>query len=113
METRAVASIVTVNYIAQAIAVSYYLSETNPGLDYIVLVVGNSEDLPASLPDSIKWICWDEIVNYSDRMLLASSYTPFELCCVLRGRFHNYLVTKSDYSMWVMIDTDIGIYSSL
>lgn len=113
METRAVASIVTVNYIAQAIAVSYYLSETNPGLDYIVLVVGNREDLPASLPSSIKWICWDKIVNSSDRMLLASSYTPFELCCVLRGRFHNYLVTKSDYSMWVMIDTDIGTYSSL
>ena len=113
METRAIASIVTVNYIAQAIAVSYYLSETNPGLDYIVLVVGNSGDLPASLPDSIKWICWDEIVNSSDRMLLASSYTPFELCCVLRGRFHNYLVTKSDYSMWVMIDTDIGTFSSL
>lgn len=113
MEPRAVASVVTVNYIAHAIAVSYYLNETNPGLDYVVLVVGNSVDLPASFPDSIKLICWDKIVNASERMRLASSYTPFELCCVLRGRFHNYLVTKSDYSMWVMIDTDIGIYSSL
>jgi hypothetical protein len=113
MESRAVASIVSVDYISHAITVSYYLNETNPGLDYVVLVVGNSDDLPASLPDCVKWICWDKIVDASDRILLASLYTPFELCCVLRGRFHNYFVTKSDYSMWVMIDTDIGIYSSL
>ena len=113
MEACAVASIVTADYIANAIAVSYYLSETNPRLDYVVLVVANFEDLPESLPDSVRWICWDQIVNSSDRISLASSYTPFELCCVLRGRFHNYLVTKSAYSMWVMLDTDIGVYSTL
>ena len=113
MSACAVASIVTVNYIANAIAVSYYLRESNPGLDYVVLVLANSDDLPKTLPNSVKWICWDKIVNQCDRVALASTYTPFELCCVLRGRFHNYLITQSAYSMWVMLDTDIGVYSPL
>lgn len=113
MENYAVTSIVTTDYIPNALVLSSYLREANPEIQYIALIVAERDDIPDNLPNSTEWLCWDEIVNKVDRFNLASRYTPFELCCVLRGRLHHYLATQRDYTMWAMLDTDIGIFASL
>jgi SAM-dependent methyltransferase len=56
---------------------------------------------------------WDELVEESARVKLATEYLPFELACVMRGRFHRYLASQPGLEKWAVIDTDIGVLASL
>jgi SAM-dependent methyltransferase len=109
----AIASIITSNYIPQALTLYSYIQESNPAVDFLALVLGERDSMPQDLPPGPEWIYWDEFVDRETRFKLASEYTPFELSCVVRGRFHHYLGTKRKFNKWVMVDTDIGILASL
>jgi hypothetical protein len=109
----AVASVVTSNYIPQATTLFSYIKETNPEAAFIVLIIGEADSLPKTLPTGPEWICWDRIFDRESRLRLATEYTPFELSCVVRGRFHHYLATQREFAKWVMLDTDIGVMAEL
>jgi hypothetical protein len=111
--TRVVASIVTSNYISQAMVTFGYLKETNPGIIYIVLIIGERSAIESKLPNGPYWMFWDELVNESDRSSLASKYLAFELACVLRGRLHKHFASQPTIERWAVIDTDIGVLGSL
>ena len=115
METsqNAIASIITSNYIPQALTLYSYIQESNPTTSFLVLIIGERDCIPQDLPPGPEWICWDEFVDQETRINLASEYTPFELSCVVRGRFHHYLNTKRNFNKWIMVDTDIGILASI
>lgn len=104
---------VTSNYIAQAYVVFTYLRESNPDVSYVVLVVGERPEASSQLPEGPQWIYWDELLDQESRWTLARNYTPFELSCVMRGRFHHYFATGTAYEKWIMVDTDIAIIGSL
>lgn len=108
----AIAAIVTSNYIPQALTLYSYIKESNPEQDYIVLVIGEKQDAVGPLPTGPQWIYWEALVDQERRIALAMEFTPFELSCIMRGRFHQYLTT-SGYKSWMMVDPDIGIYASL
>ncbi|MEA5416908.1 class I SAM-dependent methyltransferase [Synechococcus sp. BA-132 BA5] len=110
---RAIATVITSNYIPQALTLYTYIIESNPETSFVVLIVGESADLPETLPSGPEWICWDAILEEEVRLRLATEYTPFELSCVARGRFHHYLATQRAFDRWLMLDTDIGILSDL
>jgi hypothetical protein len=110
---RVIGSIVTSNYISQAMVTFGYLKETNPCLPYLVLIIGERSTVECNLPKGPHWIFWDQIMNETEREQLAKKYLPFELACVLRGRFHSYLASQNGIEKWVVIDTDIGILASL
>ena len=40
-------------------------------------------------------------------------YTPFELCCALRGLLHEYMYKHEIAEFWLFLDSDILIFSSL
>jgi hypothetical protein len=40
-------------------------------------------------------------------------YTPFELCCALRGFLHEYMFEQTDAQKWLFLDSDIMVYNSL
>ncbi|MCP9860388.1 MULTISPECIES: methyltransferase domain-containing protein [unclassified Cyanobium] len=109
----AITSIITSNYIPQALTLYSYIQESNPETSFLVLVLGERDSLPQALPLGPEWIYWDELLNQETRMRLAKEYTPFELSCVVRGRLHHYLSTKRSFEKWIMVDTDIGILASL
>lgn len=109
----AVASIVTSNYIPQALTLYSYIKESNPETSFLVLVIGERDCMPQDLPQGPIWICWHELLDQETRLRLAREFTPFELSCVLRGRFHQYLAKESGLEKWIMVDTDVGILSSL
>lgn len=52
-------------------------------------------------------------MNHETRISLASEYTPFELGCILRGRFHHDLGKKRRLEKWIMVDAGIGVVASL
>lgn len=111
--THAIASIITCNYIAQALTLYSYIKDSNPDVSHLVLIIGETDVLPQDLPAGPEWIYWDVIYDKEKRFHLAREYTPFELSCVARGRFHNYLATQREFDKWIMLDTDIGILANL
>jgi len=78
-----------------------------------VLIIGEADALPQDLPEGPEWIYWEEIYDKETRLHLAREYVPFELSCVVRGQFHNYLATQRNFDKWIMLDTDIGILANL
>jgi hypothetical protein len=40
-------------------------------------------------------------------------YTPFELCCALRGLLHKYLWLQTDVPQWIFLDADIRVVAPL
>jgi SAM-dependent methyltransferase len=110
---RLVGSIVTSNYISQAMVTFGYLKETNPSLPYLVLIIGERSTIESDLPKGPRWMFWDELIEESARYQLAKEYLPFELACVLRGHFHRYLASQPEIEKWALIDTDIGVLASL
>ena len=115
METsqNAIASIITSNYIPQALTLYSYIRESNLTTNFLVLIIGERDSIPQDLPLGPEWIFWEELLNEETRINLATEYIPFELVCVLRGRFHHYLGTKRSFHKWIMVDADIGIVASL
>ena len=111
--THAITSIITPDYIPQALTLNSYIKESNPDTSHLVLIIGEADCLPRDLPQGPEWICWDAIYEKKTRLHLASEYVPFELSCVTRGRFHHYLATQRKFDKWIMLDTDIGVLSTL
>jgi hypothetical protein len=111
--TNAITSIITSNYIAQALTLYSYIKESNPNTHFLVLIIGEADVLPRELPKGPEWIYWDEIYDKETRLSLASEYTPFELVCVARGKLHHYMATQRSFDKWIMLDTDIGVLASL
>jgi hypothetical protein len=111
--THAITSIITSNYIAQALTLYSYIKESNPDTHFLVLVIGEPDILPQELPPGPEWIYWSAIYDQETRLHLASEYAPFELSCVARGRFHHYLATQRSFDKWIMLDTDIGVLAKL
>ncbi len=111
--THAITSIITPNYIPQALTLYSYIKESNPGTSHLVLIIGESDCVSQDLPDGPEWIYWDMIYGREERLRLAREYVPFELACVTRGRFHHYLATQRSFEKWIMLDVDIGVLSRL
>ena len=111
--TLAITSVITLNYIPQALTLFSYIKESNPDVSHLVLIIGEEDCLPSNLPEGPEWICWDAIYDQETRLRLASEYVPFELSCVVRGRFHHHLATQRDFDKWIMLDVDIGVLSNL
>jgi SAM-dependent methyltransferase len=109
----AAACVVTGNYAPQAKLFYEYLRVNNPGLRYIALVIGECESLTGNLPTGPEWIFWEQLFSKQERLELASRYTAFELSCVARGRLHEYLWNEDNITMWVILDTDMIVLSSL
>lgn len=113
LSTCAVACVVTGNYTQHAQMFYGFLRTSNPGLRYIALVIGERERLASNLPSGPEWIFWDKLFSKQERLDLASKYTAFELSCVARGRLHEFLWNEGKATMWVVLDTDMIVLSSL
>ena len=44
---------------------------------------------------------------------MAFYYTPFEFCCALRGKLHDYMFQRTDAARWLFLDSDLFILHSL
>jgi SAM-dependent methyltransferase len=109
----AITTIITSNYINQALTLHSYIKENEPTASHLILIISESDCMPKDLPEGPEWICWDVIYDKETRLRLASEFIPFELTCVTRGRFHHYLATQRNFDKWIMLDTDIGVLTKL
>jgi len=110
---RAVCTIITKSYLAYARTLAQTLAQYNSQIPLYVLFADETENY--FRPDSelfhsiyLRDLSEPEIVEQ-----MCFYYTPFELCCALRGHLHEYMYNRTHYDAWLFLDSDIAIYYSL
>lgn len=109
-----VASIVTSDYISEGYTLSESIRQTNQGVQVYLLVIGELSHQATELaPTNVKIVKYEDVVDKRTALVLQDKYTPFELCCAIRGIFHLWLFENSKTEQWLMLDSDMYVFSSL
>ncbi len=106
-------TIITKNYLAYARTLAFSLAEHNPGSTLYVLLADRLDGYFNPNNEPFKLIKLEELGNQKAVDNMCFSYTPFELCCALRGMLHEYMWENTDAQSWLFIDSDILVCSSL
>ena len=107
-------TVVTAPFLQQALTLASSLRAVHPQSTLVVLLADSI--LPAEfarrrdeyLPRGIKLVALDELACEAallERMTFW--YSPFELCCALRGLLHEYLWRATSAAQWIFLDSDI------
>lgn len=98
-------------------AFSRALSISNPGIPYVLFILGSIGD---SLQELIESECGNtsivlirDILSDFEIQFYVRRYTAFEVCCALRAVCHDFMMTQSGFASWLMLDTDIVVSGSL
>jgi hypothetical protein len=106
-------TIITKNYVAYARTLALSLAEHNPGSTLYVLLADRLDNYFDPQNEPFKLIQLEELSNQKVVEDMCFYYTPFELCCALRGMLHEYMFEKTDAQSWLFIDSDILVCNSL
>jgi hypothetical protein len=113
MREQAVCTIITKSYLAFARALAHTLREHNPGIKLYVLLADKLDGSFDPTEEPFTTILLEELPEQYLVRKMCFYYTPFELCCALRGILHEYMYQKNIARSWLFLDSDISIYSSL
>jgi hypothetical protein len=113
MSKLAVCTIVTKSYLPYARTLFSSLSEHSHNVDFYVLLADRIDDYFDPSLENFKFIYLEDLPNFELIERMCFYYTPFELCCALRGVLHEYMYQQTDVEKWLFIDSDVTIHSSL
>jgi glycosyltransferase involved in cell wall biosynthesis len=111
-----IATLVTNDYLHQALTLLSYAKSTNEEADFIVFTIGRitRHNYSVLLRDGASYVVeMEDIVETRLFNELTTRYSPFELSCALRPWCHEYLFQHTSYSSWVFIDSDVAIVGSI
>lgn len=111
---RAVCTVVTKNYLSYARVLAESTKKYNPNIDVYVLLADQVDSYfnPSQEPfNLIRLEDLPESRSVIEQMCFY--YTPFELCCALRGVLHEYMLICTDAEKWLFLDSDVLVYNSL
>ncbi len=116
ISVKAACTLITNNYIADAIVCHKYLNKNNPNLKHYIFTIGKLKKENINIFKSYKninHIALEKIIDKKILDNLVSSYSPFELSNVLRGPCHRFIYENTNIEQWIMLDADIAIVGSL
>jgi|ERR687885_68340 hypothetical protein len=113
MLEQAVCTIITKSYLAFARALSHTISEHDPNIKLYVLLADDLDGYFNPAEETFKTILLEELPDQDLVRKMCFYYTPFELCCALRGMLHEYMYEKQIARSWIFLDSDILTYTSL
>jgi hypothetical protein len=113
MSKLAVCTIVTKSYIPYARTLASSLFEHNQDVSLYVLLADRVDDYFDPSLENFKFIHLDDLQDFKTIQRMCLYYTPFELCCALRGVLHEYMFERTDVEKWLFLDSDIMVHSSL
>ncbi|WGV24082.1 hypothetical protein [Halotia branconii] len=113
MNARIVCTIVTKNYLAFARALAISLTEHNPDIKLYVLLADRVDEYFDPAKEPFEVIRLEELPDQQTVQRMCFYYTPFELCCALRGMLHEFIYENKLAHSWLFLDSDILIYNSL
>lgn len=113
MSAHLACTVITKNYLAYARTLANSLAEHNPNTPLYVLLADKLDDYFDPSLEPFKVIYLEELSDQETIKKMCFYYTPFELCCALRGALHEYIYTKTSVDSWIFLDSDIMVFGSL
>lgn len=113
MSELAVCTIITKSYLPYARTLASSLAKHNPDVNLYVLLADNIDNYFDPSLEPFKFIYLEDLSEPNIVEQMCFYYTPFELCCGLRGLLHEYMFKKTDAQKWLFLDSDIMVFNSL
>ncbi|MCG6134899.1 MAG: hypothetical protein MET45_09570 [Nostoc sp. LLA-1] len=113
MNKKIVCTIITKSYLAYARALATSLNEHNPDVKLYVLLADKFDGYFDPETEPFELIRLEELPDQQTVRRMCFYYTPFELCCALRGILHQFIYDNNLAHSWLFLDSDILIYNSL
>jgi hypothetical protein len=106
-------TIVTKSFLAHARVLGESLRAHHPGAKLYVLLADRVENRFEPSREPFTLIQMEELGASDVIRRMCFYYTPFELCCALRGVLHEYMAERLGLEKWLFIDGDVLICGSL
>ena len=113
MSKNAVCTVITKSYLPYARTLASSLAEHNPDVDLYVLLADKVDGYFDPALEPFKFIYLEDLSDTQTVEQMCFYYTPFELCCALRGFIHEYMFEQTNAQKWLFLDSDIMIFNSL
>jgi hypothetical protein len=113
MSKNAVCTVITKSYLPYARTLASSLAEHNPDVDLYVLLADKVDNYFNPALEPFKFIYLEDLSDTQTVEQMCFYYTPFELCCALRGFLHEYMFERTNAQKWLFLDSDIMVYNSL
>ncbi|MBD2082338.1 glycosyl transferase, group 1 [Leptolyngbya sp. FACHB-17] len=113
MSKRIVCTTTTKNHLAYARTLAETLLEHNSDAELYVLLADRLDDAFDPDCESFKLISLEELPDQHLVEQMTFYYTPFELCCALRGVLHQYIYETLAPESWIFLDSDVMVCHSL
>jgi hypothetical protein len=110
---RVFCTIITKSYIAYARTLANTIAEHNPDSELFVLLADKVDRYFDPSLEPFRLIQLEELSDQELIKKMCFYYTPFELCCALRGMLHEYLFDKTSAQSWLFLDSDVMVFHSL
>ncbi|MBW4418865.1 MAG: hypothetical protein KME13_06500 [Myxacorys californica WJT36-NPBG1] len=112
--TEAIAcTIITKSHLAYARTLAETLAEHQPEIKLYVLLADRVDQYFDPVLEPFELIQLEDLADQPTIQKMCFYYTPFELCCALRGALHEYIFEKTSALSWLFFDSDIMICHSL
>ena len=113
MNELAVCTIITKSYLPYARTLAGSLARYNPNVNLYVLLADEVDNYFDPSLEPFKFIYLEDLSEPKIVEQMCFYYTPFELCCGLRGLLHEYMLEKTDVQKWLFLDSDIMVCNPL
>lgn len=108
-----ICTIITKSHISFARSLAQTFKQFHPDGNLWVLLADSIDGYIDPSKEPFNLIRLSDLPNQNDIEPMCFYYSPFELCCALRGHLHDYMWKKTNAPFWLFLDSDIMLTSNL
>lgn len=108
-----VCTVITASHIAHARTLAASLRRHHPGARLLVLLADKVGDSFEPSREPWDWLFLWQLPEPERIERMTFYYSPFELCCALRGMLHRYILEKTTARRWLFLDADMLVCGDL
>lgn len=108
-----VCTVITASHIAHARTLAASLRRHHPGARLLVLLADKVGDSFQPSREPWDWLYPWQLPGTERIERMTFYYSPFELCCALRGMLHRYILESTTTRRWLFLDADMLVCGDL
>ena len=113
MTELAICTIITKSHLVYARTLWKSISQYHPDLKLYVLLADTVDNYFKPNQEPFHWIYLSDLSDQQRIQQMCFYYTPFELCCALRGMLHEYIYENTNLDYWLFLDSDLMVFAPL
>ena len=106
-------TIITKSHLVYARTLWESISRYHPDLKLYVLLADTVDNYFEPDREPFHWIYLSDLSDQQRLKQMCFYYTPFELCCALRGMLHEYIYENTNLDYWLFLDSDLMVFAPL